>query len=72
MDAARAAAMSDPLHNPQFRRAWTAPPLEKERPLMAATIQGAQDTFGNSRNSANIEKHKEIQGKSQGVADGSP
>ncbi len=42
MDAARAAGMSDPDNNPNFRRRWSAPPLERERPATGGTVNGAK------------------------------
>jgi len=35
------AAQSDPDLNPQFRRRWSGPPLERKSPRMTAIIQGA-------------------------------
>jgi hypothetical protein len=45
MDAACAAAQSDPDKNPQFRRWWTWPPLKREHPA----------DRGNDRGGAHIE-----------------
>jgi hypothetical protein len=43
MDAARAAAMADPLENPNFRRRWSGPPgLERKRPAFVPTNNRAE------------------------------
>lgn len=53
-DPARAVGMADPNRNPQFRRRWAEPPpLKRERPRIAGTIQGAQNSFNGSNNIKN-------------------
>ena len=39
MDAARAAGMSDPERNPNFRRKWDAPPLKLKAPPAGGTAR---------------------------------
>lgn len=48
MDAARMAAQSDPDRNPQFRRRWSEPPLNRKSPRIAGTIQGLEFKVGSS------------------------
>jgi hypothetical protein len=43
MDAARAAAMADPLENPSFRRRWSGPPgPTRKRPVLVPTSARAE------------------------------
>ncbi len=39
MDAARMALQSDPDKNPNFRRRWSGPPLDRRGPRIVPTIQ---------------------------------
>ncbi len=61
MDAARMAAQSDPERNPNFRRRWSAPPLNRKRPRTVGAIPGAQNSFGNSSEAENSEGARLIQ-----------
>jgi hypothetical protein len=46
MDAARAAGMSDPNRNPNFRRLWSDPSLERNRPPLGGTSRRAEIKCG--------------------------
>jgi len=51
MDGARAASMSWPDENPQFRRVWTGPPTRKRPALGGTSGRAVMKTFDSgSRN----------------------